>query len=101
MIRTEEVGKYNSYLLTCGKPKQKSVYFYCPCFKINVLKIRVWRKQLENVSQTGGNALQEETQRLTCQKRDGIVPELKFISKFTGLQWQTLKAYLSWQCKTK
>lgn len=61
----------------------------------------MWRKQLENVSQAGGNALQEETQWLACQKRDGIVPELKFISKFTGLKWQTLKAYWSWQCKTK
>lgn len=61
----------------------------------------MWRKQLENVSQAEGNALQEETQRLICQKRDGMVPELKFISKFTGLKWQTLKAYLSWQCKTK
>lgn len=76
--------------------KQKSVYF-----SVHVLEMGVWRKQLESVSQGGGNALQEETQRLTCQKRDGIVPELKFISKFTGLKWQTLKAYLSWQCKTK
>lgn len=58
-------------------------------------------KAAESVSQAGGNALQEETQKLACQKREGIVPELKFISKFTGLKWQTLKAYLSWQFKTK
>lgn len=61
----------------------------------------MWRKQLQNDSQAGGSAFQGETRRLACQKGDGMVPELKFISNFTGIKWQTLKGYLTRQSKTK
>lgn len=61
----------------------------------------MWRKQLQNDSFSRGNALQGDTWQLACQKGDGMMLELKFISNFTGIKWQTLKGYLRWQRKTK
>lgn len=55
----------------------------------------VWGKQLRNNSQARGNALEGETWRLACQKGDGKVAELKFISNFTGIKWQILKGYFN------